>query len=311
MKKFILLFASILVIVSCSKEDGIVDEALSNKKVSHTKEGVEDTNITSKSGIKVSICHKNAGEIVVDSAALATHMAHGDAVDMDGDGFYNIENPCSEGIDCDDSDSTINPDATEVVYDGIDNDCNPFTLDDDLDQDGFILAEDCNDNDTTLNPGTVEICDNGIDDNCNGEVDEGCIQIGDLREGGIVFWIDPSDNTRGKVCVISNALLFRNWDDARSYCSNLSLTVNSIEYNDWYLPSNDELNLMWINLADSDGDGLSNPDDPNNLGGFNGNSYWSATEVNDTQASAQEFTRGIQFNAPKFLSYRVRAVRTF
>ena len=37
---------------------------------------------------------------------------------------------------------------------------------------------------------------------------------------------------------------------------------------------------MWENLADSDGDGHnSGPSDPNNLGGFASDFYWSSTEI--------------------------------
>lgn len=92
--------------------------------------------------------------------------------DFDEDGFISL-------VDCDDNDPLVNPGAEEIIYNGIDDDCDSSTLDDDLDQDGFNLLEDCNDNDETINPGVEEICDNGIDDDCDGEIDEGCIVVPD------------------------------------------------------------------------------------------------------------------------------------
>ena len=64
---------------------------------------------------------------------------------------------------------SINPNQTEVPYNGIDEDCNPMTLDDDLDEDGFVLPEDCNDENPLINPSGIEIPDNGIDEDCDGE----------------------------------------------------------------------------------------------------------------------------------------------
>lgn len=56
----------------------------------------------------------------------------------------------------------------EIPYNGIDDDCNPMTLDDDLDQDGFAVVDDCDDTNAAINPGAIEISNNGIDEDCNG-----------------------------------------------------------------------------------------------------------------------------------------------
>jgi hypothetical protein len=82
----------------------------------------------------------------------------------------------------------------------------------------------------------------------------------------------------------------------------------------WYLPSIDELNLMWVNLADSDGDGANTgASDPYNLGGFvNYANYWSSTESNSTTALARDFSDGALVGVGKGAAYYyVRAVRSF
>jgi hypothetical protein len=89
-----------------------------------------------------------------------------------------------------------------------------------------------------------------------------------------------------------------------------SLTLGG--YTDWYLPSYDELNYLWENLADSDGDNSNTgPTDPNNLGGFAANYYWSSTENVNIFARGHNFTSGSQPNGRKYFTDYVRAVRAF
>ena len=55
--------------------------------------------------------------------------------------------------------------ADEVPYDGLDNDCDSSTPDDDLDGDGLLLADDCDDTDATL--GGAEVPYDGLDNDCD------------------------------------------------------------------------------------------------------------------------------------------------
>ncbi len=99
-------------------------------------------------------------------------------VDADEDGY-------GEAQDCDDEDASINPGVEEEPYDGVDNDCDEATPDDDLDGDGYVESQDCDDEDPSSYPGGPEFCD-GADNDCDGEVDDNALDT--------LVWYADEDN---------------------------------------------------------------------------------------------------------------------
>lgn len=86
---------------------------------------------------------------------------------------------------------------------------------------------------------------------------------------------------------------------AASLCDAYSVTVGALTYADWFLPSKDELNMMYVNLR------------MQGLGGFASFYYWSSTEFDNNFARDQDFANGFQFRSSKVSTFRVRAVRAF
>ena len=68
-------------------------------------------------------------------------------------------------------------------------------------------------------------------------------------------------------------------------------------YSDWYLPSKDELNKLYLNRVA--------------IGGFATYLYWSSTEIDYTYAWFQNFDDGLQDYYPRVGGYGVRAIRSF
>jgi len=105
--------------------------------------------------------------------------------DVDGDDW-------GECCDCDDGNTAVNPGRNEIIYNCRDDDCNPATPDDDLDDDGYGYnfrvcnpGTDCDDHDPTVYPTAQERCD-GKDNNCDGQTDEDdvCQQPADIDLDG-------------------------------------------------------------------------------------------------------------------------------
>lgn len=76
--------------------------------------------------------------------------------------------------DCDDRDIAVNPGATDVPYDGIDQDCDGSDTRD-VDSDGHdgrdAGGDDCDDEDPTVSPSVGEVWYDGVDQNCDGADD--------------------------------------------------------------------------------------------------------------------------------------------
>ena len=82
-----------------------------------------------------------------------------------------------------------------------------------------------------------------------------------------------------------------------------ALAYESESYNDWYLPSKEELVEMYMTI----GQGSSN----GNIGGFINEFYWSSSENDDFKSWGVNFGYGFNFYTDKYLTARVRVIRAF
>jgi hypothetical protein len=115
--------------------------------------------------------------------------------------------------------------------------------------------------------------------------------VSQFKYGGFVVF---EDNGHGLVVAISD-LGQLDWNIAKSACEELKLNG----YSDWYLPSKEELNVVYVNLARS------------GVGGVEG-VYWTSTEDINDEAWRVSINNGNEngYN-PKNYEYDVRAVRAF
>jgi len=87
---------------------------------------------------------------------------------------------------------------------------------------------------------------------------------------------------------------------AGSYAAQLCNDLTVGGYSDWFLPSKDELNQMYLNLKKQ------------GVGGFASDYYWNSLEYTTDSAWDQYFGNGQQYYGnPKSIADRVRAARAF
>ena len=118
------------------------------------------------------------------------------------------------------------------------------------------------------------------------------LTIGQSYQGGIIAYID-STGQHGLMAATADYNGTLNWQGAMDYCN--GLTVG--QYDDWHLPSKDELNQLY--------------EQKTAIGGFTNYWYWSSTENGSNTAWEQDFDYGTQNVTSKASTYDVRAVRAF
>ncbi|WP_235297924.1 DUF1566 domain-containing protein [Portibacter marinus] len=237
MKNLICLFLAVFIIVGCEKES--ISDLHAELEIYETHSLMSPTN-------KREVCHK--GEIIsIDLTSIPDHQAHGDAIDMDGDGFFNIDNPCSE-IDCDDT--LYNPENLCSCVEG--------ELEVHVDPDGIPNSSD----EYTL---YVSPSDNGLV-TYNATQWPECVDILDLPnisdQAAALADFDGINNTSLIVDQIGDEIY------AANTCVKLSVETGC----DWYLPALGELEAMYQQLS---GDAANN---------FTDSYYWSSTEASECSA---------------------------
>ena len=155
--------------------------------------------------------------------------------------------------------------------------------------------------------------------------------IGKTYQGGLIAYLDTLDGT-GLIAaptdqgtaewgcygtLISGAdgtdvgTGSQNTADILAGCSETNIaaylcdTLTLGGYNDWFLPSKDELNKLYENIGQGNALGLGN------VGGFANNNYWSSTDYDNGYAWRQNFGNGDQYLTNKNYYFNVRAVRAF
>lgn len=161
--------------------------------------------------------------------------------------------------------------------------------------------------------------------------------VGEFYEGGIIFhlWEDTKGELHGLVVSLEKSKAFYPYSNLRNEligssaqsawnglantlhivqqnghlrsCAEYCLQLNAQGYDDWYLPSIDELHLLWINrynvnkaLEFIDAEPIRIMDQ-----------FASSTEACPQKAWMLDFSTGALGCVPKWMPFRVRAIRQF
>ena len=191
---------------------------------------------------------------------------------------------------------------------------------------GCLDSQACNYNpEATLDNNSCEYALQGYD--CDGNITE--YIVGMEAEGGIVFYIDETGQ-HGLVASMGDLGDFEwgcyeievNGADGQAIGTGYQNTMDIIEdcsqtpiaasealayesegFDDWYLPSRDELVLMYNTIGDGGSEG--------NIYGFENQYYWSSSESSIYVAWTVYFADGNPDIGSKYGAFRVRVIRAF
>ncbi|MDR3172410.1 MAG: fibronectin type III domain-containing protein [Treponema sp.] len=104
------------------------------------------------------------------------------------------------------------------------------------------------------------------------------------------------DNTLG---IIIKSRQLGETEKAAQLCNEFKVDWKGKVYDDWFLPTQGELDLMYQNLFKKE------------LGGFKYDWYWTSSEFVSNAAYAQQFSTGRQTSQPKTEDFGVRPIRAF
>ena len=249
-------------------------------------------------------------------------------IDTDNDLVYDIheiegcqdENACDYNPLATDAGECLHPTPGYDCHNNCINDNDGDLTCDEFEIEGCLDANACNYNEYTTELIECTYPENNY--NCNGLL---TVEIGDEAFGGIVFYINDdlktglvvstedqsNDATWGCQGTLINGANdsqvgsgLQNTLDIISDCNQTNIAAKICDeltlsgYEDWYLPSKDELNLIYTNLHSQ------------GLGNFN-SIYWSSTQHSDFFAWIQNFSAGSQNYDGKYANRQVRAVRSF
>ena len=184
------------------------------------------------------------------------------ADDYDGDGFSE------EAGDCNDSDSAVHPEATEIWYDGTDADCDGAS-DFDADGDGIDAEShggssgdplDCDDTDPTVFPGAEDAWYDGVDSDCDDADDFDADADGHARDPDG----DDCDDADGSIHPDAAEIWYddidTDCDGASDYDADSDGFEASEDCDDLSAETNPEATEIWYDAVDSDCDSGSDYD---------------------------------------------------